>query len=249
MNPDELKESAEHALQKGEKEIGLTMAVVAVLLAVATLMSHRAHTEEVLLQGKASDKWNFYQAKHIRAYEFGVSAELASLLPNGKEVALRHFKKSIEEECGVPIEKDCKSPSLSKDDPSPILLQISKEVFAGNKTDKKDVNAEDATAKPNEAEGEGAHAAGAAEKHEKSGKPSAPKEGAVKIQDQAREFEHERDLTQERANYYDGSELFLEVSIVLCSIALLADDKLYWKLSFISTILGIAVAAWGMLLK
>src|SRR5205085_1168053 len=178
----ELKESAEHALQKGEKEIGLTMAVVAVLLAVATLMSHRAHTEEVLLQGKASDKWNFYQAKHIRAYEFGVSAELAALLPNGKEVAVRHFKKSTEEECGVPVEKDCKSPSLSKDDPSPILLQIAKEVFAGNKAgDKKDANAEDAAAKPHEAEGGGA----TAEKHDKPGKQGAPKEGAVKIQDQA----------------------------------------------------------------
>ena len=54
MNPEELKESAEHAHLKGEKEIGLTMAVVAVLLAVTTLLSHRSHTEEVLLQGKAN---------------------------------------------------------------------------------------------------------------------------------------------------------------------------------------------------
>src|SRR5437667_7876056 len=137
MNPEELKESAEHAHQKGEKEIGLTMAVVAVMLAVTTLLSHRSHTEEVLLQGKASDRWNFYQAKHIRAYEFAIAAQQAFLLPNGKEVALESFKKSTEEECGAPIEKGCTSPLLSKDHPSPILTQLAKEASASNSKDQK----------------------------------------------------------------------------------------------------------------
>ena len=38
-------------------------------------------------------------------------------------------------------------------------------------------------------------------------------------------MEHERDIVERRANYYDGAELFLEISIVLCSIALLAEAK------------------------
>ena len=244
MNPEELKESAEHAHLKGEKEIGLTMAVVAVLLAVTTLLSHRSHTEEVLLQGKASDRWNFYQAKHIRAYEFAASAEQTWLLPNGKEVALRHFKKSTEEECGVPIEKDCKSPLLSKD--SPILTQLAKEAFPGNSKEQK---TEEGAAQPTEPEGEAGHAATSGEKHEQPGKQGAPKDGAKKIQEQALELEHERDQIQHRANYYDAAELFLEVSIVLCSISLLAEDKLYWKLSFFSTVIGIAVIVAGALLK
>ena len=49
---EELKEGAEHAHRSGEKGIGLTMAIVAVLLAIATLMGHRTHTEEGLIQGK-----------------------------------------------------------------------------------------------------------------------------------------------------------------------------------------------------
>src|SRR5437588_2002021 len=49
---EELKEGAEHAHQSGEKKLGLTMAIVAVLLAIATLLGHRAHTEEVVLQGE-----------------------------------------------------------------------------------------------------------------------------------------------------------------------------------------------------
>jgi hypothetical protein len=242
MNPEELKEGAEHAHEKGEKSIGLTMAVVAVLLAITTLLSHRSHTEEILLQGKASDRWNFYQAKHIRAYEFGVSAEMATLLPNGRETAVRYFKKSVEEECGAPVEKGCSSPLL-KD--SPVLQQLASELGSGGKKGNEKVS--DTSAEPKESHAPETHQA--SEEHAKSGKEGATKEGAGKIQESARELEHERDLTQHRADYYDGSELFLEVSIVLCSISLLAEDKLYWKLSFISTILGIAVAVWGILLK
>src|SRR5437879_7591822 len=102
MNPDELKEIAEHAHQKGEKEIGLTMAVVAVLLAIATLMSHRAHTEEIKLQTKVNDQWSFYQAKHGRSYEFNIASQLAALLPDGKDLAGKFSKKAHEEEQGSP---------------------------------------------------------------------------------------------------------------------------------------------------
>ena len=104
---EELKEGAEHAHQSGEKGIGLTMALVAVLLAIATLMGHRTHTEEGLIQGKIVDEWNFYQAKHIRAHEYGAIAEMAALLPNGKDLALKDYKKSLAEECGTPPEHGC----------------------------------------------------------------------------------------------------------------------------------------------
>ena len=93
---EELQEGAEHAHQSGEKGIGLTMAIVAVLLAIATLMGHRAHTEEGLIQGKIVDEWNFYQAKHSRAHEYGAMAEVAALLPNGKDLALKDYKKWLD---------------------------------------------------------------------------------------------------------------------------------------------------------
>ena len=108
---EELKEGAEHAHQSGEKGIGLTMAIVAVLLAIATLMGHRTHTEEGLIQGKIVDEWNFYQAKHSRAHEYGAMAEVAALLPNGKDLALKDYKKSLDEECGTPAEHGCSSPA------------------------------------------------------------------------------------------------------------------------------------------
>jgi Domain of unknown function (DUF4337) len=60
----ELQEHAEHAQhEKPLAMVSMTMAVLAVLVACVTLLSHRAHTEEVVLQNKVSDQWNYYQAK------------------------------------------------------------------------------------------------------------------------------------------------------------------------------------------
>jgi len=43
--------------------VSMTMSILAVLVAVATLFGHRAHTEELLLQAQATDQWAYYQAK------------------------------------------------------------------------------------------------------------------------------------------------------------------------------------------
>ena len=66
MNVEEIKEGAEHAHEHGEKRLGLTMAVVAVLLAMATLLGHRAHTEEVVLQGERNTQWVNFDSKRMR---------------------------------------------------------------------------------------------------------------------------------------------------------------------------------------
>ncbi|HSK43380.1 MAG TPA: DUF4337 domain-containing protein [Candidatus Binatia bacterium] len=242
---EELKEGAEHAHQRGEKGIGLTMAIVAVLLAIATLMGHRTHTEEGLIQGKIVDEWNFYQAKHSRAHEYGAMAEVAALLPNGKELALKDYKKSLDEECGTPPEHGCSSPARDSSILRPLLTP---ESTSDGKEDKKEQDKQakhESPAKQDAVQEHGKEANAAKEKQE--GKSSSHKPGAVNIQESAKEMERERDLVERRANYYDGAELFLEISIVLCSIALLADAKLFWRLSFISTILGVGVALFGFL--
>ncbi len=241
---EELKEGAEHAHERGEKGIGLTMAIVAVLLAIATLMGHRTHTEEGLIQGKIVDEWNFYQAKHIRAHEYGAIAEMAALLPNGKDLALKDYKKSLAEECGTPPEHGCSSPAKDSSLLRPLLTP---EPITGKEEDKKEEGDSAKKEAPVNAEAAKEHGkeANAAKEHEN--KSSDHKPGAVNIQETAKEMEAERDLVERRANYYDGAELFLEISIVLCSIALLAEMKLFWQLSFITTVLGVGVAVFGFL--
>src|ERR1700751_6287732 len=63
----ELHEHAEHAREHPDlAPVTLTMAVLAVLVAAVTLLGHRAHTEEIILQTRSADQWAYYQAKEIR---------------------------------------------------------------------------------------------------------------------------------------------------------------------------------------
>lgn len=238
MEPHELHEQAEHAHHSGEKALGLTTAIVAVLLALVTLLSRQAQTDEMLTLTQNVDDWNFYQAKHIRAYIFGLAAETEALLANGRDAAIKNFQNSVEEECGAPIPKGCTSPILKKSSVVQALIKESKSE-AGEKAEARE-NAGAATPEPVKGKSE--------EKHEKTAKEGG-KEGAVEVQDRARDGQAEVKLLERKVNRYDLAELFLEISIVLCSIALLAENKLYWKLSFISTAVGIVGAIWGLLLR
>ena len=66
----------------------VTMSILAVLVAIATLLGHRAGTEEVILQTKAADQWAYYQAKNIRLREVQSAADmLSTLMPADKEKA------------------------------------------------------------------------------------------------------------------------------------------------------------------
>jgi hypothetical protein len=77
----ELQEHAEHAKHDpGLAPVSLTMAILAVLVATISLLGHRAHTEEVVLQNKVSDQWAYYQAKNIRRHSDEMFADLVALV-------------------------------------------------------------------------------------------------------------------------------------------------------------------------
>lgn len=241
MNVEELKEKTEHAHHSGEKAIGLTTTIVAVLLAVANLLGHRAHTDEITLQTKVVDGWAFYQAKHTRAHEYGKYAENEALA-NQKELAAKDLKISIAEECGAPVEVGCTSPVIKE---SQILKQFTKENVPGGDQGETSGKAHVAPA----AAHEGGASAEEKKGHEKDSKEGARKQGAVDIQKDMYKMENEVELADRKSDRYDSAELFLEISIVLCSIALLAEARMYWKLSFLTTALGIALMLWGWFLQ
>src|SRR5206468_3169750 len=98
MEAEELAEVAEHARGGSQRKIGLTMAIVAALLATVTLMGHRLHTEETVEQTKSADGWAFFQAKNGRYHMYAADAKLAELIgPQGAAVA-GEWKKKAEEE-------------------------------------------------------------------------------------------------------------------------------------------------------
>src|SRR5258708_12799934 len=88
MESQELLEAAEHAMGALQRSIGVTMAIFAACLAVVTLMGHRLHTEEVVLQTQTADGWAYYQAKNTRSQMYEADAKLAELQgPHGGALA------------------------------------------------------------------------------------------------------------------------------------------------------------------
>jgi hypothetical protein len=78
--------------------VSLTMSTLAMLVAGATLLGHRAHTEELLLQSKATDQWSYYQAKNIRFHEVqGIADLLGALAPADKERTAALREKYLKE--------------------------------------------------------------------------------------------------------------------------------------------------------
>ncbi|HET9407117.1 MAG TPA: DUF4337 domain-containing protein [Candidatus Sulfotelmatobacter sp.] len=92
MSSEDLNELHEHAEaahhDKSLAPVSLTMAVLAVLVAVVALLGHRAHTEEIVLQTKSTDQWAFYQAKNIRRHNDEIIADLASVISTRDTAAL-----------------------------------------------------------------------------------------------------------------------------------------------------------------
>jgi hypothetical protein len=77
---EELHEHAEHAKEPFDKKVSATMAVLAAVLAVVTVLGHMTTTEEIVLQQEASDQWSFYQAKNIRRYESDIAKDVMAAL-------------------------------------------------------------------------------------------------------------------------------------------------------------------------
>jgi len=90
----ELHEHAEHAKHNPSlAPVSVTMAILAVLVAIVSLLGHRAATEAVLNQAKASDQWAYFQAKNIRGHEDKLFANLTTIVPASNAEALAKMRE------------------------------------------------------------------------------------------------------------------------------------------------------------
>ncbi len=94
----ELHEAAEHARGLPSlAPVSLSMAILAVVVATVSLLGHRAHTKEVIIQNEISDGWAHYQAKAIRRHEDQMFIDLTSAGGNAATSKLQQ-KYSVEAE-------------------------------------------------------------------------------------------------------------------------------------------------------
>lgn len=177
---DELNELHEHA-EKAHHDpslapVTLTMAILAVLVAAVSLMGHRTHTEEILLQNESTNRWAYYQAKNIRRHTYELFLD---------------------------------------------LLAVS--------------NVRDTE--------------GAGRVHDKYAKEVARyAEEQKEIEAEARKLEAETKLARHRADRFDLGEVCLEIALVVTSITLLTRRRPFWHLGIVFTVVGLGVAASGLLL-
>ena len=102
-----LEEHGGHGEHQLTLPVTVTLSILAVLIAMVTLLGHRAHTEELLLQAKASNQWAYYQAKSIRSRQMQNDADLlATLAPADKEQAEAVHEKYSQEAERYEKEKD-----------------------------------------------------------------------------------------------------------------------------------------------
>ena len=80
-----MREFAKQLEEGGESlnSISLAISVLAVLVAMVTVLGHRSHTEAVLMQSKAGDQWNLYEAKKIRQENLMVTVDVLRLQSTG----------------------------------------------------------------------------------------------------------------------------------------------------------------------
>jgi hypothetical protein len=68
------------------KRVGTQAAVLAVFLAVVTILSHRTHTAAIIHKSTSNDQWAYYQATRIKLHNSELGLNMVKVL-GGKEAA------------------------------------------------------------------------------------------------------------------------------------------------------------------
>ncbi len=95
--------------------VSITISVMAVFVAGASLLGHRAHTEGLRLETQAASRWTQYQAKSVRLHEAqGFSDVVKLVVPLNKELGdelKEKYTKEVEhyESDKVDVSKEAKN--------------------------------------------------------------------------------------------------------------------------------------------
>jgi len=82
---------------RGQK-VGVLAAVLAVILAVVSIASHRAHTLAVVERSEANDQWSLYQSNRIKFHSLELGVDLVNLLGHDKPGAQQTVSRYETEE-------------------------------------------------------------------------------------------------------------------------------------------------------
>ena len=153
------------------------MAILAVLVAVVSLLGHRTHTEEVLLQNRANDQWAYYQGKDTRLHVDKKLAELETFVSTSDSAKAEQTRKALEEE----------------------VQEYTRQT--------------------------------------------------KEIQAEARKLEQEQAIESRRSDRYDLAEVFLEIALVITSVTLLSQRRIFWYFGMVLAVIGIVTTLTSLAIR
>ena len=87
-----------HDADPAGKRMGIQAAVLAVLLAIVTILSHRTHTSAIIHKSSSNDQWAYYQATRIKLHNSELGESLIHVLgpkADGAEKLLADYEGQI----------------------------------------------------------------------------------------------------------------------------------------------------------
>jgi hypothetical protein len=76
----EIHHESEHAIDPTGQSVGILAAILAVLLAVVTIASHRTHTAAIIHKANANDAWQHYQSTRVKYHNLELGENLLAVI-------------------------------------------------------------------------------------------------------------------------------------------------------------------------
>jgi Domain of unknown function (DUF4337) len=196
------------------KQIGITMAILGVMLALCAALVGSHRTELIKTTVEQSNKWGLYQAEAMKLRIIEGDLEM-----------LHAISPNLEEEKIMDANLRAKSANAGKDD-DPDTKEI-KDLIATSLDDL----AELLTPDPEDEK----HFGELAKKYDRDMREA---------KHDAEVFEPAIEAHQEAAEWYERAQLLAEIGIVVASVALLLANRKIWTIAIVAGAGGAVIIAW-----
>ena len=116
----EIHHESEHKIDPAGQKVGILAALLAVLLAIVTIASHRTHTAAIMHKSEANDEWSHYQASRVKFHNLELGKSLAAIIGAKGEAADKFLAENAAqmhkyEEQGREIQRDAQKSDAAAD--------------------------------------------------------------------------------------------------------------------------------------
>lgn len=254
-------EHAEHAAHAShdvfDRQVTISIAIVAAVLAAVTLLGHRAHTETLRLQGEslrmqgealrlqtdggvqfnqAANRWAQYQAYNIRMHTYlamidhgRVSAVSGKRLEDQINRLEKRFNKDEKAEGDEPSEPE--QTAKAKEKSKTTGDADWQKVIEGWKQKSKEYLDEKGPVKK------------LAEEY--TAKAEKDFKEADEFLEKRKDYLDESVAEHHRCDRFDVGEIGLQIGVVLCSLAILTKRRGFWHVGLLCAVTGALIASTG----